>query len=228
MLVKDIVERAVALYNDEGYARVTRTQYLQFLDDAINQLILSRPDAHVVTATVVLVPGTRQTLPEDGLTLIDITANKTVAGVIGGPIFQVERQNLDYFSSWQTVTPGSLIEEFAYDIRHPRTFWVSPPSDGTASVEMDYSAKVPEYAKMADDFAVVMEMEIPVSPVFKGPLVYYMLYLLYSTDSSSANDRNVAAQYERSFYTSIGAEYQATLTVIPHNAPTQSGVPVNG
>ena len=46
MRVKDIIERVLLLYHDENYLRIKQQQYLQLLDDAILQLILTRPDAH--------------------------------------------------------------------------------------------------------------------------------------------------------------------------------------
>lgn len=227
MLVKDILERVTTLYNDSGYARISQRQYLQFLDDAINQLILSRPDAYVKTAVVNLVVGTRQSIPEDAYSLIDIYMNKGADGSNGAPILQVERKNLDYFSNWQQSVRATVIDEFAYDMRTPKTFWVSPPSDGTSRVEMDYSARPIAFANMPDDFDSVMLMEIPVDGVFKGPIISYMLYLLYSTDSSSEADRNVAARYEQSFYQALGIEYQAAAVAAPTLAETRTGVPVS-
>ena len=223
MKVKDILERVTTLYNDSDYVRITKQEYLKFLDDAINQLILSRPDANVKTSVVKLKPGTRQEIPQDGYSLIQIYANvNTPDGVTilgyGNPIFQVERKDLDYFNNWHVPVGGTTeVTEFAYDTRSPRTFWVNPPVTATPDiyVEMDYSHGVVEYAKMPDSFEVVLEMDIPVSDIFKGPLISYMLYLLYSTDSTSQIDRQVAQRYVASFYQALGLEYKSMLYVIP-------------
>jgi hypothetical protein len=194
------------------------------LDDAINQLILSRPDANVVTTDLTLVAGTRQSLPDNSFSLIDIYMNKGSDGSNGLPIYQVERQHLDYFSSWQTAVPQSIITEFAYDLRTPKTFWVSPPSDGTSIIEMDYSAMLNEFAKMSDDFDTILDMTIDLKDVFKGPIVNYMLYLLYSTDSSSGEDRAIAQRYEQAFYQSLSIEYKASIVHTPTNVETISGL----
>lgn len=230
MKVKDIISRVVTLYNDEDYVRVTPEGYLKFLDDAINQVILSRPDAHVKTSIVKLTTGTRQRLPEDGYSLIDIYSNKIpdpVAGFLPGtPVFQVDRKDLDYFSNWHgTNTNPTEITEFAYDLRSPRTYWVSP-AVGTNEiyVEMDYSYGVQAFS--GTDFATAMEQDIPMAEVFRSPLVSYMLYLLYSTDSTSSNDLQVAQRYEASFYQSLGLEYKATFYVVPKIEGTSvAGVP---
>lgn len=225
MLVKDIIDRVTVLYNDQDYDRISQNQYLQFLDDTLNQLLLARPDANVKTVDYMLKRGTRQSLPDDAYSLIDIYMNKDDDGKAGLPILQVERKNLDYFSNWQAAPAQKEIYEFSYDLRTPKSFWVSPPSDGTSVIEMDYSAKFDTFADSVYDFDFIMGTEVPVESVFKGPIISYMLYLLYSTDSSSAQDRQVAAAYERSFYQSLGLEYQANVAYRPTNEETETGVP---
>lgn len=234
MLVQDILDRVRALYNDPDYVRVPKATYLQFLDDAINQLILLRPDAHVKTEVVKLQQGTRQSIPAAGYALIDIYMNKTPVDVPNGvfdngaPVLQVERKDLDYFSSWHTIDKNPTeIEEFAYDMRTPRTFWVSPAIGANdVYVEMDYSYGSIEYAKQLDamTFDEVCGLTLEVEDVFKAPLISYMLYLLYSTDSSSVIDKDIAQRYEQSFYQALGLEYQSSVVVMPKIELTNSGV----
>lgn len=221
MTVRDILESVTLRYNDTDYIRLSQSQYLKFLDDAILKLILVRPDANVKTEIVGLAAGTRQEIPADGYSLIDIYMNKD--GVApnwtnGAPILQVERKDLDYFSNWHTT--GSTvtdIDEFAYDSRSPRTFWVSPPpaSSGTVFVEMDYSHGVSSYAALTDEFDEILDMEIPIEDIFRSALISQMLYLCFSVDSSAQGDMAIAAQYEQTFYQGLGIEYQASLVVQP-------------
>lgn len=218
MTVKDILDRVSVLYNDVDFVRVPLSTYMQFLDDAINALILARPDAHVKNAVVKLQTGSRQDLPTDGYSLIDIYLNRGQTGATAGaPIFQVDRKDLDYFSSWHVYDPNvTEISEFAYDSRSPKTFWVSPPAGNVdIYVEMDYSFGVEPYANRPETTEQILAMEIPLSDIFRNPLVCYMLYLLYSTDSASDNDRTVAQRYEQSFYQSLGLEYKASIIVMP-------------
>ena len=221
MTVRDILESVTLRYNDSDYVRLSQSEYLKFLDDAILKLILVRPDAHVKTAVVGLAAGTRQEIPSDGYSLIDIYMNKTGSGPAkdnGAPVLQVERKDLDYFSSWHSTTSTTTeIDEFAYDSRSPRTFWVSPPpaTADTVFVEMDYSFGVDSYADMTDPFETILDMDIPIEDIFRSAIIAYMLYLCFSTDSSAMNDMNVAVQYEQSFYQGLGIEYQASLLVQP-------------
>lgn len=231
MKVKDILDRVTTLYNDLEYIRVPESHYLKFLDDALNQLVLSRPDSHVKNEIVKLVKGTRQELPNLGYTLIDIYMNKRrhEDGTYTNyrPVTHVKREDMDHFSDWQSPIFASYdhINEFAYDPKSPRIYWVSPiVGDKDVYVEMDYSYGFTKYGEM--DVKEAREKEIDVSEVFMGPIISYMLYLLYSTDSTSVNDRQIAAQYLQAFFQSISAEYSANQMVIPKadgNLPTIVG-----
>jgi len=221
MKVKDILESVTLRYNDTSYVRLSQAQYLKFLDDAILKLILVRPDSNVKTDVVGLAAGTRQEIPSDGYALIDIYMNKEGSApnwTNGAPVLQVERKDLDYFSNWHSTTATVTdIDEFAYDSRSPRTFWVSPPPSAadTVYVEMDYSFGVDSYSELTDDFDVILEMDIPIEDIFRSALVAYMLYLCFSVDSSAMNDMAISAQYEQAFYQGLGIEYQASVVVQP-------------
>lgn len=221
MKVKDILDRVTIRYNDADYTRVSRQMYLSFLDDALNQLILARPDSHVKTAVVQLTAGTRQTLPTEGYNLIAIYRNMLDNGddtyTEGAPILQVEREQLDMFSDWHQGTTVTTVEQYAYDSNTPKTYWVSAPisSDEPVYIELDYSYGADKFADMDLEFEEVTELELPVDDVFLLPIVNFMLYLLFSTDTGSTGDAVIAQRYEQSFYQSLGIEYQATLLVMP-------------
>ena len=135
----------------------------------------------------------------------------------GAPVFQVERKDLDYFSDWHSVSANPTeINEFTYDLRTPRTFFVSPPvGTNPIYVEMDYSYGVPQFAGLVANWDDILATDIPVNEVFRGPIVSYLLFLLYSTDSTSVNDRQIAQRYEASFYQALGIEYKAVANVVP-------------
>lgn len=232
MKVKDILDRVTTLYNDLEYTRVPESHYFKFLDDALNQLVLARPDCHVKTSIVKLDKGTRQALPADGCTLIEIYMNKkrivdpaTTVETFENyyPIAHVERTDLDYFSNWQTYSSDNskdYITEFAYDQKSPRVYWVAPyVGNEDVYVEMDYSCTFPSIAAIPQDndntWTSAEETEIDLQDIWMGPICNYMLYLLYSTDSTSQLDRQVAQSYLQAFYQSIDIEYQSTTRVIP-------------
>lgn len=219
MKVKDIINRVLVMYHDEQFYRLKEDAYLRILDDAILQTILTRPDAHEKREVIRLQPGTRQRLPEGAFSLIDVYANKFYIPELdiysdGKPVYQVSRKSLDYFMNWYTNTEQlNEIDEFVYDIRTPKDYWVNPPVGDRLPiyVEIGYSCECPQYASMEEDFEDVMNMEVPISIEFRNAIVDYMLYLCYSTDSTSQFDRTIADRYLQSFYQNLSQEYDSGL-----------------
>lgn len=231
MKVRDIIERVSARYNDKEFIRVDFGGYLEFLDDSITQLIMSRPDSHVKTEVIQLIGGTRQSIPEDGYSLISINRNMnrvenegSIEYIPTTPVLQVNKADLDYFGNWHELTPTSSVVEFAYDKRVPKTFWVSQPIAvdnvtglSNTFVELDYSYGIPSYANLylGDNVDAIMDMDIPLDRVFMGAIINYMLYLLYSVDDGSTIGPTLSQRYEKSFYQTLGIEYQASVLVEP-------------
>lgn len=218
MTVQDIMDRVSTLYNDLAFDRVTKQMYLKFLDDALNQLVMSRPDAHVRTTVIQLDPNTRQRLPEEALSLIDIYRNMGPLGVTqGSPVWQVNRKDLDYFSNWHTpsLVEPTEISEFSYDPRSNKTYWVSPAPGATTpiTVEMEYSYSFPAYSSLSWEDAIAQEIQC--DDTFRGPICSYMLYLLYSTDSASRLDKEIADKYKADFYNALGIEMKASVVTNP-------------
>lgn len=229
MKVKDIINRAKTLFHDPKYVRAEREQYLEYLDDAITSLILLRPDAHVVSEYMPLVAGSKQALPAQAYHLVDIFAQED-----GTPILQVERENLDYYSNWRApVSNFTGVQEYAYDLREPRMFWVYPsiPADSNVSVEVAYTSACDKYADFLTSgthtFTEVMDMDIPIPDIYKGPLVYYMLYLLFSLNSSSTRDMQNSQYFYNLCMTELKSQFNSTEFAAPKYAETQDGVPTN-
>ena len=233
MKVKDILDRVTTLYNDTEYIRVPESHYFKFIDDALSIIVMIRPDAHVKTEIVKLEPGTRQSLPKDGIALIEIYMNKKAildnGGEITGysnsyPIAHVEREDLDYFSNWQSgvgIASKDHIDEFAYELKSPRTFWVNPyvSEEEPVYVEMDYSYAFPKIGDIPLDadstYTTAENTEIDIPDTFMAPICYYVLYLLYSTDSTSQIDKSISASYLQQFQQALSLEYQSNQTVMP-------------
>ena len=234
MKVKDILDRVTTLYNDAEYIRVPESSYLKFLDDALNMILLLRPDCHVKSDVIKLNKGTRQNLPSEGRALIDLYMNKlpvldsdgvTIKEYINHyPVVQVRRDDLDYFSNWQYPSGAvskNYISEFAYESKNPHMFWVNPPvNEKDVYVEMDYSYEFPVYSAMNN----AVNAELDLQDHWMGPICAYMLYLLYSIDSTSTVDRQIAASYLQSFYQSVSAESTSTTAVKPTMSVVNSDV----
>ena len=132
------------------------------------------------------------------------------------PTFNISDTCEDIFDYFIKIT--SKINDFAFDGITQNTFWVSPPvKDSDVYVEIEYSTRVPA---LNSNVAIAETQTIDVQDIFTNPIVHYMLYELYSTDSTSANDKEIAASYLSSFYQELSIEQQAQAIVNPKVVPT--------
>lgn len=186
-----------------------------FYNSAILQLALVRPDSTAKTASVLLTAGTKQSLPSDGLRLIDVPRNMGSDGLTpGASILKADRAQLDtYNRNWHTDTAAAVAKNFTYDERNPKVFYVSPKSDGTGYVEIVYSA-APARVLTANIGAT----NIAVDDVYYGALKDWMLREAYQIEVSLVSEAR-ARSYERSFYQSLGLKYQTDRAASPNAQP---------
>ena len=71
MQASDVFTRVSRVLQDEAKVRWAEPELAEWLTDALRVLVLVRPDAAMANTTMDLVEGSRQTLPADGLRLLD-------------------------------------------------------------------------------------------------------------------------------------------------------------
>jgi len=214
--VKDIVILVSQLYNDEitfsGYSitsdgdRVSGAKWLEYLNSAFKAIANARPDILVTTSNYALVTGSYQALPEDGVRLIDITRNKGVAGTTeGSPVTKADREDLEAVNpEWHSNVQASGIEvsAYCYDARYPRIFYIYPAITAPTYVELIYS-----FIYSVDAY----DDHVYVSSNFDEALVDYMLYMAYSMDDDSVQNRELSIKYLNKFYQELGMQAQTAL-----------------
>lgn len=181
----DIIERAQIVLNDNSpaYVRWTKPELFAWLNDAASEVVIRRPSAGAVYANVALVAGVLQSIPADGIELLDIPRN-----VAGRPIRRTDRQMLDdQRPDWMTSKAG-VTKHYTFDERTRTTFYVYPPAVAGAQVEVLYSAPPP----LVTDEDDMLQMD----RAYIGPLVSYILYRALSKDSEYANGQIAAAHYQ--------------------------------
>lgn len=180
-----------------------------FLNAALRQLSLVRPDAFAVTESVRLVAGVRQTLPDPDVhgcqskaaLLMDLVCNMGVDGQSRGwPIVRSSREALSALDWSGTDT---IVRNWAYDPKaDPDVFYVFPGvrAGKTVWVEAVFSAK---HSSVAGSTA-----DLPVPDSFAGPLEHWLLYEVYSGDSSTSNQAKAMFHF-KSFFDSLGVKLQS-------------------
>ncbi len=192
--VNDVVTRVAQLLQDTTHIRWPLAEKLQYITDAAREVCFFKPDACVKTSVVSLVAGTKQGIPADGTTLIDIVRNMGVGGATPGSAPRaVTREILDaQMPNWHASTPGAEVKHYTFDPQNQKVFYVYPPqpSSGTGSLEVVYAAEPTE---------AVEGGSLGLDSTWVPAVVNYTLYRCHSKDAEYAANANLAVAYYQAF-----------------------------
>jgi len=227
MLASEIIDRARVVLNDADGVRWLDAEFFKWINDAQRVIALVRPDSVVSNTSITLVLGTKQTLPADSLRLLDVVRNLTSTGAGGRAVRHVDRDVLDTQNpDWHGDTPAATIKNFVYDNRDPKTFYVYPPSQAGAKLEVIYSKNPTDVSALGSSLAV--------ADIYADPLLNYVLYRAYSKDAEFAQNAQLSGAYLGAFNSMLGiktskdAAYSPDLhskgrTTAPNAAALQMG-----
>ena len=192
--VNDVVTRVGQLLQDTTHIRWPLAEKLQYITDAVREVCFYKPDACAKTAVVNLVAGTKQGLPSDGTTLIDIVRNMGVGGATPGVAPRaVTRKILDaQIPDWHKSAASAEVKHFIFDPQNQRVFYVYPPqpATGQGSLELVYSAEPGNATENGT---------LDLDGTWLPAIVNYALYRCYSKDGEYAANANLAAAYYQAF-----------------------------
>lgn len=209
LVAGDLVKKCSITLKDPEFVRWSEAELLAYLDEAQKE-IARNPGANTKSVLLSLIEGTKQALPDDTYILVSIVRN-WVDDEPRNPVRITTRALLDAFEPEWHVTPRQqLVENYVYDDRTPRTFFVYPPNDGTGQVELLYSGIPPRITSVED----VLELR----DEFETPLMMFMLYRAYTVDSDYSAGLGLASQ----FYSSYTASLNTALNAVGASTPNAS------
>lgn len=202
-----IVDRAQITLQDTTAVRWSEAELLGWLNAGQREVCMLRPSAFTKLAAQATVAGTKQALPADGITVIDVTRNMGANGTTPGrAIRKVPREVLDSnVPGWHTVTATAEVLHWTFDPQAPKTFYLYPPSTGANQVEVLYAATPPE---------VALGAVISIDDIYEQALMDYVLYRAYSKDSGEAAIAARAAAHRTAFENSLGLKAQADAAAV--------------
>jgi hypothetical protein len=170
-----------------------------FILGSVNQVLkricLLRPDLFAVVDEFTCVAGSVQTVPDDGVRIIDIFMNAE-----NHVVHEINRQTLDLmFMTWQGGTPGPATNWMRH-VRSPRTFFVYPPSAEGQILTIEYAQSPPDYA-IDDSIALLTD-------AYFTSVVDGTVWLLESVDNEHVNSGR-AKMFQDAFTQSLGVTVQA-------------------
>lgn len=208
--VIDVLDRASILLQDATHTRFPNAELLKFFNDAQREIVLQRPDANMINENQSLATGSKQSLPSNGLRLIDIVRNQN-----GRSITQVDRKILDEsLPNWHESTAGvNKIENYIYDGSDPKNYYVYPKAvSGTHTIEIIYS-KSPTDVTISD--FTNDTQTITLDDIYANTILDYMMYRAYQKDAEFAGNTQKAMMHYQSFSNSIGVKTQADTVLTP-------------
>lgn len=200
--VNDIISRVQTLIRDLTGVRWPQDELINWLNDGQREVILLQPKAGAKNTSMALVAGTKQSIPNDGTQLLRVMRNTGVGGATPGrAITEVDREVLDTFTpDWHSDAATAVAKHYIFDPVDPTTFYVYPPADGSAQIEVVYASS---------PTVVTAGQQISVPDIYANALMDYMLYRAYSKDSDSTANAERAQNAYNTFVQSLGLKVAA-------------------
>lgn len=191
IITRSILAKAGIILNDVGNDRWTMDELLGWLNDGQRAIVTLVPSANTVREVVALTAGTRQSIPANGLLLIDVPRNMGTNGTTPGRAVRlVTREILDATNpDWHSSTPSTRVIHYTYSKNEPKAFYVFPPQPATGStgrVEIVYGA-IP--------LDTALDGPISVDDVYSGALLDYVLHRAFSKESEFADSGRATAHF---------------------------------
>lgn len=217
LLAQATIRRAVETLQDPTSIRWPVSELVRYLNDGQREIALYRKDSMVTNSTITCVAGTKQSLPPNGASLIEVVRNAAATGAKKS-VRMVNREVLDSQTPGWHNLPGAVdILHFIYDVRDPKTFYVYPPATNLAQLDIVYSAypaDIPEPADGSLYTAVSGNLSVP--DIYSNALLDFILYRAYSKDSEYAGNAQRAQVHYAAFANTLGIEIRATIAVAPN------------
>lgn len=205
----ELMSRAGEILQDNEHIRWTVPELLQWINDAARETIVRRPSARSITQVLPMVAGTLQSIPADGVQLLDVVRNMGIDGATPGRVVRrVDRQLMDdQAPDWHAAKKRPVVKHFMFDERSPRGFYVYPPATAGTQVEALFSQLPPTITEEAESIDMGAE--------YVNVIVSYMVYRALSKDSEFANG-TVAALHYQAFIDAVTDNTEKTTLFSPN------------
>lgn len=208
MLASEISDRARLVLNDADGVRWLDAELLKWINDGQRAVVLVRPDACCSNTGLTLAAGTKQTIPSDGLRLLDVVRNVDSNGAGGRVVRHVDRDVLDTQNvNWHSETGQATVKNYVYDNRDPKTFYVYPPATSSARVEIVYAKNPTDCASLSSSLAI--------ADIYADALLNYVLFRAYSKDAEFAQNLTLSGTYLQMFGAMLGVKTQKDAAYSP-------------
>lgn len=207
--VNDLLDRASIIIQDTTETRWTHDELLKWMNDGQREIVLLKPDSNVVNEAFLLAEDTKQSIPNSGVSFIDLVRNLGEDGETPGkPIRLIKRHIMDeQYPNWHYSESSKIIKHYIIDDRDPTRFYVFPKPDENVHAELVYAA-VPTDCSLGG--------EIKINSIYANALLDYILYRAYQKDADYGVNRDSAMMVYQSFRNSLGLKSQIEVLDNPY------------
>jgi len=212
---QSILRRVTETLQDPTSIRWPISELVRYFNDAQREIITLRPDACVITASVPLVAGTRQSLPAGGTKLVDIARN---SGGTRRAVRITNREILDaQMPGWPGMAGTTEVLHYMHDPREPRHFHVYPPAAAGAALEVTYASMPADIAEPLDGgLYTTVTGSLGLPDIYANAVQDYVLYRAYMKDSEYAGNAARAQAHYAAFANALGMELKAAVAIAPN------------
>lgn len=204
-----IIAEISALLNDaeEGFANIRWSvqEIQEYVNDALVQLALLKPEAFAKTVEMPLKAGSYQELPEDIMQLIDLIGVKDAYGRIHGKPLRLDT-NASYVShayfadlACQVAVNGRYVmRSYVFDPKNPQAIFVYPPVPAGEELSL-----------LVNGVVVTQEGKGEVPRKWHNAVIEWALYRAFSKDTESPVNQQKGSQHLQHFYSILNLSTQA-------------------
>jgi len=220
---QSVVDKVQVILQDTTGVRWPDSELLDWLNDGQREIVLYKPNAFIKNLAVRMAGGTKQSLPADGVQLIDVVRNMGTNGTTPGRAVRITmREVLDsQLPDWHSETPSSVVKHYVYSLLDPKNFYVYPPQPaaGQGYVELVYGASPTD---------TTLGGTITLDDIYQNVLVDYILYRAYSKDTEYAADQNRAATHQNAYIAALTGKAKVEVGANPNSmAPANPNITPN-
>ena len=197
MLCSVILQNVNFALDDPNDVKYSLPQKIAAINSALQALVSYRPDAASYTTMMLLVAGTRQTLPSDGVRLLKVIRNRGQSGLsdAGRAIRKADMLVQDaLIPDWHETTGQTTIDEYFYDSITPKDFYVYPPAPVSPVIGVDIS-----YVRVLPTITAGTDT-LPVDDYFAPAIQEWMLYSIMGSDDEQNPNYAVARSHQSTFF----------------------------
>lgn len=210
ILTASVIDKVQTVLFDKTGVRWDGTQILGYLNEGQRVIPNFKPNCYVKNTAQKLSAGTKQTLPDDAIQLIDVPRNMGTDGTTPGWAVRItSRERLDAMTpGWHCGTADAEVRHYMYSPLDPKHFYVYPPQPAANQgyVDLIYGAIPPD---------ATINGTIQVDDIYEAPLVDYCLYRSFQMDTEYA-DSNRANTHFQAFIAALGGKAKTEFAVDPN------------